>query len=137
MRFLTLAGRDKSVDIAPYRLDWDKPSLSKFQFKVKQFLREFWFNHVMYEEMKVAGTRMKIDLYNATKRVAIECDGKQHGQYNKHFHNGSASTFFGQIDRDNKKDRWCEMNGITLIRVEEDEVSDLSRAWFKSRGIDL
>ncbi len=131
MRFKTLKGRDKSVAIHRYVVDWDSTSLSKFQFAVKQFLRQHWANAVVCEELPVAGTRMRLDFYNATKRIAVECDGVQHNGFNKHFHRGSLSVFQQQIGRDNDKQTWCDLNGITLVRIFPTDVEKLSRAWFK------
>lgn len=132
MQFLTLNGRKRNVPrVDKYRLNWDGDSLSGFQFKVKQFLRDYWKSHVLYEELPVAGTRMTIDFFNATRRIAIECDGKQHTEYNKHFHRGSSSLYVKQVERDNIKDEWCVINDITMIRIFEDDLYDLSRKWFK------
>lgn len=131
MQFVTLKGRKKNVPVQRYALEWDGDSLSKFQFKVKQFLRQYWSGCVMYEELPVAGTRMTIDLFNATRRIAVECDGKQHTEYNPHFHRGSASAYSEQVSRDNSKDEYCRRNGITMVRVFEDDLPDLSRRWFR------
>lgn len=136
--FLTLAGRKKALkNIEDYRLDFDDSSLSKFQFSVKQFLRGYWLNHVLYEELPVVGTRMRIDIYNATRRIAIECDGAQHNKYNKHFHRGSRNVYLGQIIRDEKKDEWCKLNQIELVRIYEEDVPSLSREWFREQGVEL
>lgn len=140
MQYLTLKGRKKAVPAEKAqkcRMDWEKKSLSNFQFDVKRFLKPFWHNNVCYEEFPVVGTRMHIDIYNATKKIAIECDGQQHVRYNKHFHRGSASVYFGQVSRDNSKEEWCELNGITLVRVYETDVKNLSREWFREQGVEL
>ncbi len=132
MKWKTLRGREAwTRHPEQYRIDWDDKSLSKFQFAVKQFLRPYWQNHVLYEELPVAGTRMRLDFYNATKRVAVECDGEQHTKYNKHWHRGSFSTFQKQLMRDDSKEQWCELNGLTLVRITPADVPLLGRAWFK------
>lgn len=136
--FLTLAGRRKQLPrIERYRLDFDKQSLSKFQFSVKQFLRSYWYNHVLYEEFPVVGTRMKLDIYNATRRIAIECDGGQHYKFNPHFHRNNRNVYLRQIMRDEGKESWCELNNITLIRIYESDIPRLSREWFRERGVEL
>lgn len=137
MRYKTLAGRFKTVSEAKYLIDWDDDSLSKFQWKVKHFLHPFWKNYVVCEEFPVAGTRMRIDFYNVTQKVAIECDGEQHNEYNAHFHRGSFSVFQKQVKRDMDKSRWCELNNITLIRIYEEDVPNLSREFFKELGVTL
>lgn len=136
--FFTLARRKKRIpNIEKYRLDFDDRSLSKFQFAVKQFLRPYWRNHVLYEELPVVGTRMRIDIYDATRKIAIECDGNQHIGFNEHFHRGNRNVYLGQIIRDEKKDEWCVINGITLVRIYENDVNDLSREWFREQGVEL
>ena len=136
MRWHTLRGREKWLDPRAYLVDWDAKSLSKFQWSVKQFLRRHWERHRIYEEMPVVGTRMRLDFYNGTLRVAVECDGEQHNGYNRHFHRGSLSVFQSQMKRDDDKEKWCVLNGITLVRIYPDDVVNLSRAWFK-REYDL
>jgi hypothetical protein len=131
MQFVTLKGRKKSVTLLPYAIDWDAPCLSKFQFAVKQFLRPHWCRQFCYEELPVAGTRMRIDFYNAGKRIAIECDGAQHNGYNRHFHRGSLSVYQMQMERDDQKEKWCALNGITLVRIYPEDVKQLSPAWFR------
>jgi len=136
MRFKTITGKEKFQHIEKYRIKWDKPSLSKFQFGVKQFLKPYWKQQVCYEEMPVAGTRLRIDIYNASKRIAIECDGKQHDEYNKFFHKKNKWNYFFQIKRDYKKYHWCEINNIKLIQIKPKDLP-LSLKFFKEQGISL
>jgi hypothetical protein len=133
MKWKTLKGKDKNVPMQKYLADWDAPCLSKFQFNVLQFLRKYWQNHVVYLEVPVAGTKMRIDILNSTKRIAVECDGRQHIEFNKHFHNNSRSVYWKQLDRDDKKTKYCELNGITLVRIYETDLKNLSREWFKEK----
>lgn len=137
MQFETLAGRRKAVSVQRYLIDWGDASLSKFQRKVKQFLHPHWQYQVVCEEFPVAGTRMRLDFYNVTRRIAIECDGEQHNQYNKHFHSGSLSVFQKQIQRDDKKTEWCRINDITLVRIYEEDVRNLSAQFFRDLGVTL
>lgn len=137
MQFETLAGRRKTVSVQRYLIDWNNDSLSKFQRRVKDFLHHYWKNHVVCEEFPVVGTRMRLDFYNVTRRIAIECDGEQHNQYNKHFHGGSLSVFQKQLERDDKKTEWCRINGITLARIYEEDVPNLSVQLFADLGVAL
>lgn len=137
MKYRTLAGRWKNVDIQKYRIDWGDDSLSKFQFRVKQFLMHYWKNQVVCEEFPVAGTRMRFDFFNVTKKIAVECDGEQHNQYSKHFHKSSYSLFQKQIERDDDKRDWCELNGVILVRIYQDDVPNLSVSLFRELGVNL
>lgn len=138
MKWKTLKGREKNIPMQKYLADWDAPCLSKFQFNVLQFLRKYWENHVVYLELPVAGTKMRIDIYNASKRIAVECDGNQHVGFNKFFHNNNRVLYWKQLDRDDKKGKYCDLNNVQLVRVFEDDLKDLSREWFKKNyEIDL
>lgn len=136
MKFKTLSGKDKFLNVEKTRIKWNEPSLSKFQESVKNFLYPYWAYHVVYEEMPVAGTKMRMDFYNATKRIAIECDGKQHDKYNKFFHSGNRYNYFNQIKRDNLKYLWCVENGILLVNVEPQDLP-LDKEFFKKHGVFL
>jgi hypothetical protein len=126
MRLFNVNGKLVGKSVHKYRLDWDKKSRSKIQFKVKKFLKQYWKNHVCYEEFPVYGTRLKVDILNATKRIAVEVNGDQHDQFNKFFHNSSRTVFLQSITRDSIKADWLEKNKFTLIEIKEDEVDDLS-----------
>jgi hypothetical protein len=134
MRFKDLNGRERYLNIEKSRIRWDDSSVSKFQFEVKQFLKYYWSHHVVYEEMPLLGTRLRLDFYNANKKIAIECNGRQHGTYNKFFHKGNRYNYFYQIKRDSKKFFWCEKNGITLIEIEPEDLP-LTENFFKSLGV--
>ena len=135
MRFKALTGKEKFLNIEANRIDWDKPSLSKFQFNIKQFLKQYWKGMIVYEEMPLLGTRLRLDFYNANKKIAVECNGKQHGSYNKFFHGGNTDKYLSQIQRDDKKYRWCELNNIILVEIEPND--ELSPRLFEKFGVEL
>lgn len=131
MLFTKLNGKKVSKNVNKYIIDWDAPERSQFQLRVKQYLKQFWFYNVCYSELPVVGTRMTIDLFNATKRIAVESDGAQHYEFSEHWHKGSRANYLGQIKRDILKEKWCEINNIKLIRIFETDV--LSRQFFIDR----
>ena len=125
MRFKTLTGAERKViGINKYLINWDAKSKSKFQKSVKDFLQPYWNRHVVFEEFPVAGTRMSLDFYNSTQKIAVEVDGNQHYRYNQFFHSNSRQKFLHQLHRDEKKEYFCEINKIKLIRVLESDVLD-------------
>lgn len=79
--------------------------------------------------MPVIGTRLTIDFYNANKKIALEVDGQQHYKYVPHFHGGSRSKFLGQLQRDEKKELFCEINNIKLVRILQSDI--LSKSLLK------
>ena len=132
MRLYNIRGRQVNKNVSRYLFDWEKKSRSNLQFRVKQFLKQYWENHIVYEEFPVFGSRMKVDIVNATKYIAVEVNGQQHGSFNKFFHN-SRYGYFQSISRDVKKEEWLEKNGFDLITIEYNEVEDLTEQFIKEK----
>ena len=130
MRLLNINGRLQKKSVSKYLINWNKKSRSKVQFKTKKFLEPFWKGHIVYEEFPVYGSRMTVDILNATKKLAVEVQGKQHGEFNKFFHDNSRLKYLEGIKRDIKKAEWLENNGVILLEIEEDEVDSLSLEFF-------
>ena len=125
MTFLCANGREGKIkSVSKYLIDWEGGCKSGIQKDVKQQIKPYWFADVVFEEFPVAGTRMTLDFYNATTKVAIEVDGNQHYRFNKFFHSNSRQNFLEQLKRDEKKEYFCEINNIKLIRVLESDVID-------------
>lgn len=133
MRLLNLKGKLVSKNVSKYLINWDKESRSKVQFKVKQFLKTYWKNQIVYEEFPVYGSLMKVDFLNATKRIAIEVQGNQHNAFNKFFHDGSRLNYLNSIKRDMRKLEWLEKNEFTVIEINEGEINDLSVEWVEEK----
>ena len=126
MKFKTLSGTLKRVSkIRNYIIDWNKKSRSNIQFETKQQVKEYWLNNVVFEEFPVAGTRLSLDLYNATKKIAIEVQGQQHRKYVPFFH-GNKMNYLDQLRRDKQKIEFCKLNGIQLIEVYETDLKSNS-----------
>lgn len=136
MVFKTLIGSKKRVSKAKkYLIDWNSESRSKFQKQVKDFVKEYWMNDVVFEEFPLAGSRLSFDFYNSNKKVAIEVQGGQHLKYTPHFHGKSKSNWLGQIRRDNDKEKFCKINGIKLVEIYPKD--KLSVDLFESFGVIL
>jgi hypothetical protein len=134
MIFTTLAGSKKRLKKPKqYLIQWDKKSRSKFQYNVKTFLKKYWSQDMVFEELPLAGSKMSFDLFNASQNVAVEVQGQQHIKYTPYFHGAAKSNFLGQIRRDNDKQKYCELNGIKLIEIYPKD--ELSEELFKSLGL--
>ena len=133
MRLFNIYGRLERRNVNKYLIKWDKPSRSKIQFEVKKFLKKYWRSCVVYEEFPVYGSRMKVDILNATKKIAIEVNGAQHSKYNKFFHANSRINYLNSIKRDFKKLEWLESNDYNLIEIDYNEVDSLSVDFFKKK----
>lgn len=134
MKFKTLHGGLKRVSkVRNYLVDWDTPSKSKLQFNVKQHLKDYWKYNVVFEEFPVAGTKLSLDFYNATKKIAIEVQGAQHRKYVPHFHGKNKINYMDQLRRDKQKADFCKINDLKLIEIYDTD--ELNPSLFKSFGI--
>lgn len=137
MKFKNIFGKDVSKNINKFLVKWDKPCKSKVQFQVKNFLEPFWKYHIVVEEFPVFGTRMKCDIINLTKKIAIETHGMQHDKFVKHFHKTKAG-FKNSIKRDLAKFKWLEENNFKVIEIFENEIHLVNRDWILDKfGIDI
>lgn len=136
MILLAISGRPISRCINRYRIKWNEKSRSKLQFKVKQLLLPIWNTDIVFEEFPVFGTKMKVDFFNATKRVAVEVNGPQHDKFNPFFHDGSRFNFLKGIKRDIQKGKWLECNKIKLIEIIESDLSDLVVFYNRIQNLD-
>ncbi len=133
MKLFNVYGKPVNKNVSQYTIDWDAPSLSKIQFKTKQFLKQYWKNHTVYEEFPVFGSRLKVDILNATKKIAVEVHGPQHSSYSKFFHGESRLNYLKSIKRDVQKENWLDLNKIFLVEVYDFEVDQLSEQFFKQK----
>ncbi len=128
MLFKTLNGQTKDVSLTRYLIDWeDKNPVSKPQSQVKKFLRLYWEGKTVYEEAPVVGSRMRLDFYAPTegpnrRGLVIEVSpSATHTEFNPFMH-GSLAGYRATIKRDLAKQRWCELNGFTLVEVTDKEL---------------
>lgn len=132
MRLLNVKGRLVTKSVSKYAIKWNSPSKSLIQFKVKQFLKPYWSGCIVYEEFPVYGTLLKVDILNATLRIAIEVNGPQHSEFH-YFHNNNPSEYLQGVKRDIIKVEWLEKNHFKLIEINWDEIDSLSKSFFKER----
>jgi len=118
-----------------FRVDWDKKSRSIFQFKVKQFLKRYWKNHIVFEEFPVPRTRLSLDFFNISMNVAIEVQGAQHKSYNKFFHGNTRLKYLSQLKRDQNKFDFCQDFDIVLVEIYS--LDELTKEFFESQGVIL
>jgi hypothetical protein len=132
MKFKNIFGKEVNKTINRFLIDWNKPCKSKVQFNVKKFFEHCWRTHVVVEEFPVFGTRMRCDLINFTKKIAVETHGLQHDKFVKHFHK-TKTGFKNSVKRDLQKYQWLEMNGFRIIEIFENELISLSPDWIKEK----
>jgi hypothetical protein len=129
VKLYDIRGRLINKSVTKYRIKWDGECRSNFQYEVKQFFKKFWYGQICYEEFPVYGTRMKVDLINMTKRIAVEVQGAQHEQFNKFFHNNSRANYLKSITRDHDKIVWLENNNFKILEIFESDLASLSKKY--------
>ena len=82
MKLYDISGKLRYKSVQKYRIKWDAECRSNLQYEVKQFFKAHWMGQICYEEFPVYGTRMKVDMINMTKRIAVEVQGAQHDSFN-------------------------------------------------------
>ncbi len=140
LSFKTLTGRERTVSVAPYLIDWEPvKDVSQPTARVKAFLRPFWQHDTVCQEAPVAGSRMRLDLYNVSRSIVVEVSPKGSHAYNPFFHRGSVAVYRQALKREMDKERWCTLNQLTLCElVEEDLAEGLSAELFARRfGVTL
>lgn len=132
MRLYNIYGNLVSKNVSKYKMDWEKKSRSIIQYKTKQFLKQYWYGHVVFEEFPVYGSLLKVDIINFTTKVAVEVNGPQHSEFH-HFHNGAPILYLKGIKNDMQKIDWLEKNGFKVVEINFDEIPKLSPAFFKEK----
>ncbi len=133
MKLYDIKGRLVNKSVTKYRINWEADCRSKFQYEVKQFFKTFWYGQICYEEFPVYGTRMKVDLINMTKRIAVESHGAQHESFNKFFHNNSRANYLRSITRDYDKVVWLENNDFKVLEIFEEDLASLSKKYIMEK----
>ena len=129
MKLYNIAGKLVDKSVGKYRIKWEKECRSNIQFEVKQFFKPYWVNHICYEEFPVYGTRMKVDMINMTKKIAVEVQGAQHESFNKFFHGNSRANYLKSIKRDYHKAVWLENNNFKILEIKKEDLASLSRGY--------
>ena len=109
----------RGLDGKPYRLKLKRKTLSKQSGphqRAHSILKELYPHSLIYEEVKIPGSKLRIDLYLPVENLAVEVQGEQHEEYNEHFHKNKMGFLLSK-KRDLDKKKWCELNNITLVRL--------------------
>jgi hypothetical protein len=133
MRLLNINGKLVNKNVRKNLIDWEAKSRSKLQFKFKKFFYPYWKNHIVYEEFPVYGSMLKVDILNATKRIAVEIQGDQHESFNEFFHDHSRLKYLQSIKRDVKKEKWLELNEFKFLELYESDLKNLSPQYIEEK----
>jgi hypothetical protein len=132
MLLLDIKGRQRKVYPSKYKIEWDKQKASLPQYRAKKFLKEFWLGDSVCEEFVIPGSRLRVDLINFSKMIAVEVSGQQHESFSKFFHKNRIG-FIKSIKRDFQKIKWLEINNIKLVEIYDYETLDLNKKEIEKR----
>jgi hypothetical protein len=121
MKFKTLDDKEIRINILPekYPVRSRDQCKSYGQYLLGRVIRSIYgTSALVLEEFSIPGERLFIDFYMPHHGLAFEFHGKQHQEYNEFFH-GDKKGFEKSLARDQRKRRWCEINSIILIEVNE------------------
>lgn len=113
-------GRSYTINLSQY-VGKQRPDCSKPHERLRLLLRQTFPNAQILEEIFVPGYNLYLDFLLPLYKLAAEADGVQHSKYSMHFHGTSKLGFAHSKGRDNKKDDFCLLNGLRLIRFPEAE----------------
>lgn len=98
--------------------------------KVKKFLKA---NQIPFQQEKrfsecKRDRPLPFDFYIKlrNKEICIECDGKQHFERNNFYNKTQKGGFKYRIENDSIKNKFCENENISLIRIRSDDPNILS-----------
>ncbi len=114
MKFKDLEGNTISKNISHYK--WSGRGASKGEKALGEKLRAFFPALTIYAQVPCFGTRLKLDYFIYSLKIAFEFDGNQHDELVPFFH-GNERGFKRAQERDREKEEWCEINDTRLIRV--------------------
>lgn len=119
MKIKLLNGGTANLILKKYRFNFAKKSKSKFQRRIWLKLREEFPFDIIFEEVVILKEGFILDFFIPSAKIVVECQGTQHKEHIKFFHNFKRD-FHNQLDRDRRKREWCELNKFKLIEIDYD-----------------
>jgi len=128
MRLLDIDGDWVSADTNPIKYPLrttEEGSKSKIQFRVSNWTQAQFVGSPILEEWPIPGSRLSLDFFLPTQKVAVEVQGEQHDRNIGFFHGPKQlGKLKQQKVRDQQKAHWCAMNNIALVYVNKETEYD-------------
>ena len=121
-----------TLNVRKYLIDWNNSGASKIEVKFRDLIRPYWFRSIILYQPRVPGSLLRLDFLNVNKRLCVEIDGSQHGEFNKHFHKNSKNVYLASIKRDLQKEEWCATNDIKMLHLTSEDLDNFSPRWVES-----
>lgn len=99
---------------------------SKLHIVARDIIKKMFKTMLILEEVTLPlkkGCVAYLDFYIPLTNTAIEVHGQQHYAYSTLFHS-CKMDFINQQKRDREKEEWLDINGIALIKLPFDKISE-------------
>lgn len=96
---------------------------SKLHLEARRILTDCFPLSEILEEPPIRIFKKEIayfDFLMPREKLCVEVQGQQHYTYSDFFH-GNKRRFFKQIQKDNRKKEWAELNGFRFLALRFDE----------------
>lgn len=123
MRIKDESGKEHVINLKKY-FSLEKENCSQLHARLRQFLHRNFPAVPLLEEVYIPGYNLYVDFYLPLYRLVAEGDGDQHREYTPHFHGIHKTNFYQAIARDRKKETFCQLNNIKLIRFNPEETDE-------------
>lgn len=124
MKIVGLDGKQYSWNIG--RFTSQRGNCSDGHKRARKLLVELFPCATILEELTLPGCgkfSLYADFYLPSLKVMVEVNGQQHYKFNNHFHKSQAN-FRASLSRDNNKVKWCEINDIQLVVLNDEDNDD-------------
>lgn len=123
MRIKDEYGKEHVINLSKY-FALPKEDCSSLHARLRQFLHVNFPSVPLLEEVYVPGFNLYVDFFLPLYRLACEADGDQHREYIPHFHGVHKTNFYTSVGRDRKKEVFCQLNDIRLVRFNPEETDE-------------
>lgn len=119
MKLNDIRGRPISIDVSHKNYPPKNQHRSNRQGYCLDLIREVYPRDIIIEEFTIPGSRMSLDFFIPSRRLAIEIQGEQHQSHINFFHGDRrySKSYGNQKIRDSQKSYWCENNEIRLVEI--------------------
>jgi len=102
--------------------------MSELSDKIYDLLKEIFPHNIVVKEYYInyKGARLFFDFYIKDLDILFECQGRQHSEFVKHFHQ-DRDGFFELVKRDNLKKEYAEINEVPFVIIEYNEDIDKNK----------
>lgn len=117
-----LEGVDSEWKLTGYSFS-SRQKRSSYHIKARKLIKDIFPTLQILEEVSVRLRQRDtayLDFYVPVQKLAVEVHGEQHYNFISFYHQTTMGFLLHQ-KRDREKQRWCELNDITLIELPFDK----------------